>query len=55
MDSEKIVKKDNNSEETQSESEYTDFPCQEYVYVASCSEELNWHLENEHNHKEAEE
>ena len=55
MESEKTVKKDNKSEETQTESEYTDFPCQECVYVASCIEELNWHLENEHNHEEAEE
>ena len=35
MESEKAVNKDKDSEETQIKSEYTDFPCQECVYVAN--------------------
>ena len=41
--------------ESQTEWEFQEFPCQYCVYLASCVEELNWHLENDHDMEEQEE
>ena len=41
--------------ETQTEHEFIEIPCNECVYMASCQEELNFHLENDHDQEESEE
>ena len=43
---------ENNSIETQTESEFQDYYCQHCIYVASCVEELDWHIENAHAEEE---
>ena len=43
------------SKETQTKSEFQDYPCNECVYSASCMEELDWHFENDHDYSEPEE
>ena len=42
------------SKETQTKSEFQDYPCNECVYSASCMEELDWHFENYHDYSEPE-
>ena len=37
-----------NSIESQTESEFQDYYCQHCIYVASCVDELEWHIENAH-------
>ena len=49
------VEKVQNSIESQTESEFQNFSCQDCVYVASCIDELDWHLENEHNYDKPDE
>jgi hypothetical protein len=41
--------------ETQTVHEFIEIPCNECVYMASCQEELNFHLENDHDQEETEE
>ena len=41
--------------ETHTEHEFIEIPCNECVYMASCQEELDFHLENDHDHEESEE
>jgi hypothetical protein len=49
-----LLKVENNSKkstlsvESQTQWEFQEYPCNECVYLASCVDELNWHLENEH-------
>jgi hypothetical protein len=45
-------KKDAQSVESQTQWEFQEYPCNECVYLASWTDELNWHLENEHGHDE---
>ena len=44
----KTVDVEKNSIESQTESEYQDYHCQNCIYVASCIDELDWHIENAH-------
>ena len=46
MEAEKKV--ESASIECQTEYEFQDIPCKDCIYVASCLEELNWHIENDH-------
>jgi hypothetical protein len=41
--------------ETHTEHEFIEIPCNECVCMASCQEELDFHLENDHDHEESEE
>ena len=34
--------------ESQTESEFQDYYCQHCIYVASCVDELDWHIKNAH-------
>ena len=40
--------------ECQTEYEFQDIPCKDCIYVASCLEELNWHIENGHEDEDGE-
>ena len=44
----KTVDVEKNSIESQTESEFQDYHCQHCIYVASCIDELDWHIENAH-------
>ena len=50
----KIAKKETKKQvetasvECQTEYEFQDIPCKDCIYVASCLDELNWHIENDH-------
>ena len=45
LKSEKVLK---SSAETQTVYEFQDIPCKDCIYVASCAEELDFHIENVH-------
>ena len=51
----KPLNKESQTIETQTESEFQDIHCKDCVYVASCMEELDFHLENDHGQDEPEE
>jgi hypothetical protein len=44
--------KTSNIVETQTETEFQEIPCHFCIYSASCYEELDWHLDNNHGQEE---
>ena len=46
--SKKNYKKETISVESQTQLKFQEYACNECVYLASCVDELNWHLEKEH-------
>ena len=54
MEIEYQSKKQKKSQESQTEWEFQEYPCNHCVYMASCDEELNWHYENDHSDSDSE-
>ena len=54
MEIEYQSKKQKKSQESQTEWEFQEYPCNHCVYMASCDEELNWHYENVHSDSDSE-
>ena len=43
------------SAESQTEYEFQDIPCKDCIYVASCAEELDWHIDDAHHDEDDDE